>query len=221
MIIDIVTLFPEMFEGPFSESIIKRAQEKDLVKINIHNLRDWASDKHNTVDDRPYGGGPGMVIKVDVVDKALKEIKKQKRGTTQKIVLLEAAGEIFTQEKAASLSKVDHLILLAGHYEGFDERVREHLVDEVISIGKFVLTGGELPAMIITDAVVRLIPGVLGSEASLSEESYSKPNWLEYPQYTRPEEYNDWKVPEILLSGDHKSIAEWKKKMAAKVSKKD
>jgi len=231
MKIDILTLFPEMFEGPFNESIIKRAKEKGLVEIQIHNLRNWASDKHKTVDDRPYGGGAGMILKVDVIDKALTEIKSQnskvkKRNKKVKTILLSAKGSLLTQEKVYELSKLDHLILIAGHYEGVDERVVEHLVDEEISIGKYILTGGEIPAMVITDAVIRLIPGVIKPQ-SLEEESYS-PNAknkllntnIEYPQYTRPKEYRGWKVPEVLLSGNHKKIENWRKKEALKKTKK-
>src|SRR4030043_800434 len=178
MKIDILTLFPEMFNGPFNESIIKRAREKDLVEINIYNLRDWAMDKHKTVDDRPYGGGAGMILKVDVIDKALQKLKnlktekpKNKRSKKQKdklttshqplTILLSAKGETFSQKIAYKYSKLDHLILIAGHYEGVDERVSEHLVDEEISIGNYVLTGGEIPAMVIVDTVVRVIPGGL------------------------------------------------------------
>ena len=242
-----------MFEGPFSESIIKRAQEKDLVEINIHNLRNWATDKHKTVDDRPYGGGAGMVMRVDVIDRALKELRnegdilqkvrspqlaklrrddktglkslpassKSRKSTINhqlSTILLSAKGKLFDQKTAYEYSELDHLILVAGHYEGVDERIAKHLVDEEISIGNYVLTGGEIPAMVITDAVVRLIPGVLNPE-SLAEESHSPFTIhhspftnVEYPQYTRPENYKGWKVPEVLLSGNHKEIEKWRKK---------
>lgn len=203
--IDILTLFPEMFQGPFDESIIKRAKENKFVEINVHNLRDWATDKHNTVDDRPFGGGAGMVMKVDIIDAAVSALKKK----NTKVILLDAGGKTFTQKQASSLSKEKHLILIAGHYEGVDHRVHEHIADEVISIGKFVLTGGELPAMIVTDTIVRLLPGVIDSK-SLAEESHSKKNYVEYPQYTRPNEYKGWQVPEVLLSGDHKKIKKWR-----------
>jgi len=206
MKIDILTLFPEMFTGPFSESIIKRAQEKGLVEIKIHNLRDWAVDKYKSVDDKPYGGGAGMILRIDVVDAAITKLQTP----NSKIILLDATGETFNQQKAKELSKLEHLILIAGHYEGVDHRVHEHLVDEVISIGNYVLTGGELPAMVIADAVVRLIPGAI-EPASLKEESHSKKGYLEYPQYTRPEEYKSWKVPEVLLSGHHAEIKKWRK----------
>lgn len=209
MKIDILTLFPEMFAGPFSESILKRAAEKGLVEIKIHNLRDWSSDKHHTVDAPPYGGGPGMVMRVDVIDRAVSDLKKD--APEAKVILLDTKGEIFNQKKAEKLKSERHLILIAGHYEGIDHRVHEHIADEVISIGEYVLTGGELPAMIVVDSVVRLIPGVLGSEESLEEESYQEGGEIEYPQYTRPEEYKGWKVPEILLSGHHAKIEAWRK----------
>ena len=206
MKIDILTLFPEMFKGPFGESIIKRAQEKGFVEIKIHNLRDWAVDKYKSVDDKPYGGGAGMILRIDVIDAAITKLQTP----NSKIILLDAGGKTFTQQKAKELSKEKHLILIAGHYEGVDHRVHEHLVGEVISIGDYVLTGGELPAMVIADAVVRLIPGAI-EPASLKEESHSKKGYLEYPQYTRPEEYKSWKVPEVLLSGHHAEIKKWRK----------
>jgi tRNA (guanine37-N1)-methyltransferase len=212
MKIDILTIFPEMFEGVINNSMLKRAQEGEFVEIKIHNLRDWTSDKHNTVDDRPYGGGPGMIMKVDVIDKAVNELKSGKKNTN--VILLDAGGNKYTQQTAKRLSKSKNLILIAGHYEGVDHRVHEHIADEVISIGDYVLTGGEIPAMVIVDSVVRLIPGVLGTEESLSEESHSEPGFLEYPQYTRPEVYKKWKVPKILLTGNHAEIAKWKKQKA-------
>ena len=239
MKIDILTLFPEMFEGPFSESILRRAQDKLLVEIKTHNLRKWAIDKHNTVDDRPYGGGAGMIIRVDVVDAALQQLRTMnlEHGTNKgskfkvqgsHVVLLSPQGTKFNQSKAKELSKLDHIILIAGHYEGFDERIKEHLVDEEISIGDYVLTGGELPAMVVTDSIIRLIPGVLGDSESLTDETHSKQSTvnptslklrragnkfrtnIKYPVYTRPEEFNGWKVPEVLLSGNHKEIKEWR-----------
>lgn len=212
MRIDILTLFPEMFKGPFDESMILAAKKKGLVDIQIHDLRKWAIDARGSVDDRTYGGGKGMIIRVDVVDAALTEIKKK----NSKVALLDAGGEKFTQVKAREFSKLDNLILIAGHYEGVDHRIHEHLVDEIISIGDYVLTGGEIPAMIVTDAVTRLIPGVLDEKAT-QIESHSEKGILEYPQYTRPEEYNGWKVPEILLSGNHKEIEKWRKENSKKV----
>lgn len=205
MKIDIVTLFPEMFDGPFKESIIKRAGEKDLVKINIHNLRDYSTDKHKTVDDRPFGGGPGMVMKVDVIDKAISDLKT----SASKIILLSAKGDKYTQQKAVKFSESTHLILICGHYEGVDHRVFE-LVDEVVSIGDYVLTGGEIASMILVDSVVRLIPGVLGDDESNVDESHKKPGYIEHPHYTRPEEYKDMKVPGVLLSGNHAEIDKWR-----------
>lgn len=211
MRIDILTLFPEMF-APLKESIIQRAQDKGLVEIMIHNLRDWSTDKHKTVDSPPYGGGAGMVMRVDVIDRAVQELKKSRTQDRTKVILLDTKGKVYNQQKAKELAKEENLILIAGHYEGVDHRVHEHIVDEIISIGEFVLTGGELPVMMVVDSVVRLLPGVLGNEDSLAEESYETPGKVEYPQYTRPEEYNGWRVPEILLSGHHAKISEWRKK---------
>lgn len=195
-----------MFEGPFKESIIKRAQDKSLAEITIHDLRKWGLDDRRTVDDRPYGGGPGMIMKVDVLDSAIKELRA--KGSI--VILLDAGGTTFNQERARKLSKLEHIILVAGHYEGVDHRVHEHLVDEVISIGDYVLTGGEIPVMVLVDTIVRLIPGVVGKKESIIEESHSKPDYTEYPQYTRPDEYKGWKVPEVLLSGNHKEIKKWR-----------
>ena len=204
MKIDIVTLFPQMFESPFSESIIKRAIKNKLVEIKIHNLRDFATDKYGTVDDKPFGGGVGMLLKVEVMDKCLSQLSGHK-------ILMSARGKRFTQEKAEKLAKMENIVLICGHYEGVDQRIADHLVDEEISIGDFVTTGGELPAMTIVDSVVRLLPGVLGKDESSQEESFSKilDRKKEYPQYTRPAEYKGWKVPEVLVSGDFKKIKEW------------
>lgn len=219
MRIDILTLFPGMFKGPFEQSIIKRAQQKGLVEINIHNLRKWAGDKHGTVDDRPYGGGVGMVIRVDVVAQALKNLETEKpRNKRTRIVLLDPAGIPFNQLKAQELSKLDHLILIAGHYEGVDERVKKHLVDEEISIGDYILTGGELPVIVIIDATIRLISGVLEKPEATQKESFQE-NLLEAPQYTRPENFKGWKVPEILLSGNHREIEKWRKEKALEKTK--
>lgn len=213
--IDILTLFPEMFKGPFDESIIKRAQKKGLVEIKIHNLRKWAKDKHKTVDDRPFGGGVGMVLMVEPIDKALKELRK--KGS--RVILLTPQGKVFHQKKAKKLAGEKHLIFICGHYEGVDERIREHLVDEEISIGDYVLTGGELPAMVVVDTIVRLVPKVLKKEEAIKNESFASKT-LEYPQYTRPASYQGWKVPAVLLSGNHKKIEEWRKKKALKKTKK-
>lgn len=230
MKIDILTLFPEMFKGPFDESIVKRAQEKSLVEIKIHNLRKWAKDKHKTVDNRPFGGGVGMIMRVDVIDRAISNLKSQISNFKKtRTILLDPAGKPFNQKKAFELSKLDHLIFICGHYEGVDERIREHLVDEEISIGDYVLTGGELPAMVVIDTIVRLIPGVLEKQEATKNESFSDYDdmihrsqgiLLEFPQYTRPANFKGWQVPEILLSGNHKKIAAWRKKKSLEKTKK-
>jgi tRNA (guanine37-N1)-methyltransferase len=215
MKIDIITLFPDMFKGPFDASIIKRAESKNLVEINVHDLRKWGDTERKNVDDRPYGGGVGMLLRVDIIDRALTELKSQKvkvknAGKKSKAILLDATGARYTQEKAQEFSKLERIILIAGHYEGVDHRVHEHLVDEVISIGDFVLTGGELPAMVLVDSVIRLVPGVLGKDESSAIESHMKQGYLEYPQYTRPEVYKKWRVPKVLLSGHHSEIEKWR-----------
>jgi tRNA (guanine37-N1)-methyltransferase len=207
--IDILTLFPEMFEGPFKYSIVKRAQEKGLVKINIINIRDFADNKYKTVDDRPYGGGAGMLMRVDIIDRALQNTKSETLNS--KVILTDASGSLYTQKKAVEWSKLEHLIFIAGHYEGVDARVKEHLVDESVSIGPYVLSGGELPIAVMIDSVVRLIPGVLGNNESLTEESHNEEGTSEYPQYTRPPEYKGWQVPGVLLSSDPKKIKAFQK----------
>jgi len=207
MKIDILTIFPEMFEKVFGTSIIGRATGTGIVDIKIHNLRDWSDDNYKSVDDRPFGGGAGMVMRVDVVDRALADLRKK----NSKVILLDTKGKMYDQKAAESLKKEEHLILIAPHFEGIDQRVHEHLVDEVYSIGPYVLSGGELPVMVIVDSIVRLLPGALGNPESLAEESYSEEFATEYPQYTRPAEYKGWKVPEILLSGNHQKIAEWRR----------
>jgi len=206
MKIDILTLFPDMFKGPFDASIIKRAESKDLIKVEVHDLRKWGIGTRRNVDDKPYGGGVGMILQVDVIDNALKEL----RTKDSHVILLDATGERFKQQKAVDLGKFNHLILICGHYEGVDHRVHEHLVDEAISIGDYVLTGGEIPAMVVVDSVIRLLPGVLGKDESSLDESHKEPGYLEYPQYTRPEDYKGWKVPKVLLSGNHKEIEDWR-----------
>lgn len=204
---DIFTLFPEMFQGPFSESILKRAQERDLLKIVLHNVRDATTDKHHVVDDYPYGGGAGMVMKPDPIFAAIEAVHQ---GGT--IIYLTPQGRLFNQQIARALSQESRITLLCGHYEGIDERVIEHLVTDEISIGDYVLTGGELAAMVVVDAVSRLVPGVL-AEGSTAEESHSHA-MLEYPQYTRPPEFRGWRVPDILLSGHHENVARWRRKEA-------
>lgn len=208
MKIDILTIFPEMFEKVFSTSIIGRATGTGVVEINVRNLRDWSNDNYKSVDARPFGGGAGMVMRVDVVDRALADLKTP----NSKVILLDTKGEMYNQKAAETLKSEEHLILIAPHFEGIDHRVHDNLVDEVFSIGPYVLSGGELPVMVMVDSIVRLLPGALGNPKSLEEESYSEEFETEYPQYTRPAEYKGWKVPEVLLSGDHKKIAEWKKK---------
>lgn len=204
MKIKIVTLFPKMFESPFAESIIKRAITNNIVEIEIINLRDYAVDKYRTVDDKPFGGDVGMLLKVDVMDRCLQNLSGHK-------VLMSARGKRFTQEKAEELAKKNELVFVCGHYEGVDQRIADYLVDEEISIGDFVTTGGELPAMTIIDSIIRLLPNVLGKDESSKVESFSKElnRKIEYPQYTRPAEYKGWKVPEVLMSGDPKKIKEW------------
>ena len=206
---DILTLFPEVFDGVFSKSIIARAIKNKKIKINFHNLKKWAWNNYGAVDDRPFGGGAGMLIRVDVIDRAIKEVRKGKQKA--RIILLSARGKRFTQADAKRLSKENNIMLICGHYEGFDQRVSK-LVDEEISIGDYVLTGGEIPAMVIVDTVSRLLPGVLGKDESSVEESFSKKGKIEYPQYTRPAEYNGEKVPLVLLSGDPKKIKEWQER---------
>lgn len=207
MKIDVLTLFPDMFKGPFDASIVKRAQSKSLIEIEVHDLRKWGEGARRNVDDRPYGGGVGMIIRVDILDAAISKLKTKK----SKVILLDATGTRYTQQKAVELSKQQHLILIAGHYEGVDHRVHEHLVDEVISIGDYVLTGGEIPAMVLVDSVIRLLPGVLGKDESSADESHKEQGYLEYPQYTRPEDYRGWQVPKVLLGGNHKEIGNWRK----------
>ena len=222
MKIDILTLFPEMFKGPFDESIVKRAQNKNLVEIKIHNLRNWTKDKRKTVDDRPFGGGAGMILMIEPIYQALKDLRQK----NSYVILLTPQGKVFSQRMAQKLAEKKHLIFICGHYEGIDERIREHLVDEEISIGDYVLTGGELPAMVVTDTIVRLIPGVLEKSEATKNESFNvicdtrdAKRLLEYSQYTRPANFKGWKVPEILLSGDHQKIREWRKKQALKRTK--
>lgn len=212
MNIHILTLFPEMFEGILQSSILKKAQEKNAVTINTINFRDFATNKHKTVDDYPYGGGNGMVLKPEPIFYAVESIPNYEKA---RIIMMTPQGIPYTQKKAEELKKEEHLIFLCGHYEGFDERIREHLVTDELSIGDYVLTGGELAAMVVVDSVVRLLPGVLGNQESAETDSFSS-GLLEYPQYTRPEEFRTWKVPEVLLSGHHQKIEEWRKKESIK-----
>ncbi|MEX0877872.1 MAG: tRNA (guanosine(37)-N1)-methyltransferase TrmD [Candidatus Spechtbacterales bacterium] len=212
---DIITIFPEMFDGYFESSMLKKAQENKKVEIYVHNLRDYAKDKHKTTDDAAYGGISGMVMKVEPIYKAVQDIKKKSRKRKKKVILLSAKGEVLTQKKVEKLGNLNHIILIAGHYKGVDERVAKYVADEELSIGEFVLTGGELPAMVVVDAVSRMVPGVLGDEASKEGESYSQGVKHEHPVYTRPSVFSpkkgtEWKVPEVLLEGNHKKIEEWR-----------
>jgi len=234
-----------MFKGPFEESIIKRAQAKKLVKIQIHNLRKWTKDKHQTVDDRPFGGGAGMILKIEPIYQALQALKnppsipKGAGLAKTKTLLLTPQGKTFNQKMAQKLSKEKHLILICGHYEGVDERVRQHLIDQEISIGDYILTGGELPAMVVSETIIRLLPGVLEKPEAIKKESFCqydqiikktkeanrrknqlKIRCLEYPQYTRPADFKGWKVPKILLSGDHQKIKDWQAQKALERTKK-
>lgn len=217
MEIHILTAFPNMFTSPFSESIIKRAQIKNIVTIKTHDLRKWSKDNHKTIDGKPYGGGAGMVMLLEPIYRAVKEIKGTLKNKKVQTILTSAKGDVFSQKHARTYSNYEALIIICGHYEGIDERVKEYIADDEVSIGKFVLTGGELPAMVITDAVVRLIHGVLGNHHSLTEESFKEDNYTESPQYTRPAVFIDdngqeLKVPEVLLSGHHKEIEEFRQK---------
>jgi tRNA (guanine37-N1)-methyltransferase len=209
MKIDVLTLFPAMFAGPLDESIIMRARRASLLDLKIHNLRDYAHDRHKTVDDRPFGGGPGMLLKPEPLFEAVEALARE----NTRVVLLSPAGRTFNQAIARELAQVDDLLLISGHYEGFDERVREHLADDELSIGDYVLTNGALPVMVIIDAVTRLLPGALGDDESAHEESFSH-GLLEYPQYTRPAEFRGMSVPEVLLSGNHAQIAKWRDEQA-------
>lgn len=222
MKISIVTLFPEMFAGPFDHSIIKRAQEKGLVEITYINIRDFGEGKHKMVDDTPYGGGVGMVMKVDVIHRAIQKAKGKEQREKSKVVLMSASGKTFTQQTAQDYTTLDHLILICGHYEGIDDRIK-YFIDEEISIGDFIMTGGEIPAMAIADAVTRLIPNVL-PEGATENESFSLTDdagkLLEYPHYTKPQEYEGYAVPEVLLQGNHKKIDHWKREQAKEKTKK-
>lgn len=237
---DILTIFPDMFKSYFSHSLMARAQKKKLINIVAHDLRDFTTDKHKTVDDRPYGGGVGMVMKVDVVDRALRDLNSKFKIQKAKVILVTPQGKVFNQKLAKKLAKYDRLIFISGRYEGYDERIRK-MVDEEISIGDYVLTGGELPVMVIIDTVARLQPGVVGKEQSLEEESFTphlldgeraksrdtrkksagfSSLFLEYPHYTRPEEFRGRKVPKVLLSGNHAKIKEWRREQSIKRTKK-
>jgi tRNA (guanine37-N1)-methyltransferase len=216
MKIDVLTLFPAMFAGPLDESIIQRARKKGLLDLKIHDLRAWTHDRHKTVDDRPFGGGPGMLLKAEPIFEAVENLRR----ADTKVILLSPGGRKFSQEIARELSQKKDLLLVTGHYEGFDERVREKLADDELSIGDYVLTNGALPAMVVIDAVTRLLPGVLGDDESSHDESFSA-GLLEYPQYTRPAEFRGMKVPDVLVSGNHAEIEKWRREQAKLRTEKD
>jgi len=213
MVFDIITIFPKIFDSFLKESFIKKAQEKKIIKINVINLRDFAVDKHKTVDDKPFGGGRGMVLKIEPIYRAVQSLKSKIKNKKSKIILFTPRGGKFNQKIAYQFSKLDRIILISGRYEGVDERVAKYIVDEEISIGDYVLMGGDLPALIVIETIARLIPGVIGKSELLKERITKEKGFIEYPQYTRPEIFNSlWKVPKVLLSGNHKKIEEWRKK---------
>ncbi len=209
MRIDVLTLFPAMFAGPLDESIIRRARDAGILDLRIHNLRDWTHDRHKTVDDRPFGGGPGMVLKPEPIFEAVEALRRD-HPVPPRVILTSPSGRVFNQTLAEELSKEPSILLVCGSYEGFDERLREHLADDELSIGDYVLTNGALPAMVIVDTVARLLPGALGHDQSSVEESFSE-GLIEYPHWTRPAEFRGWRVPEILMSGNHAEIARWRR----------
>lgn len=218
----IITIFPEIFNSYLKESLMARALKKKLIKVNVHNLRKWTQDRHKTVDDRPFGGGLGMVLKIEPIYRAVKELSSKKKELSsfrQKVVLFTPRGKQFNQKTAYRLSKLDRLILICGRYEGVDERVAKHVADLELSVGPFDLMGGELPAMITMETIARLIPGVLGKEQLLKERITKEKGFLEYPQYTRPEDFKGWRVPKTLLSGHHQKIAEWRVKRGKTIGK--
>ncbi|MCK9415143.1 MAG: tRNA (guanosine(37)-N1)-methyltransferase TrmD [Candidatus Dojkabacteria bacterium] len=212
---DIITIFPNVIQEYISTGILRIAQEKALVEINIHDLRKWTEDKHKTVDDTPYGGGPGMVMKIEPIHKAIEELKTERSV----VCITTPKGEKLTQSKVRELSenKNAHYIIICGRYEGVDQRVHDNLVDFEFSIGDYILSGGELAGLVLVDSITRLIPGVLGNSESLESESFTEKDKLDFPQYTKPEKFNNWQVPEVLLSGNHKDIKEWRKKHSTKL----
>jgi len=214
MRIDVLTLFPAMFAGPLDESIIRRARDSGILDLRIHNLRDWTHDRHKTVDDRPFGGGPGMVLKPEPIFEAVEALRRE-TPTPPKVILTAPSGRVFNQGIARELAQESSILLICGSYEGFDERIREHLADDALSIGDYVLTNGALPAMVIIDSVTRLLPGALGDDQSSVEESFSQ-GLVEYPHWTRPAEFRGWKVPDILMSGNHAEIAKWRRSESLK-----
>jgi len=222
VIFDVITIFPEFFHGPFNFGVIRRGREKGLVEIRVHDLRDFTSDRHRTVDDRPFGGGEGMVFKPEPIFKAVEAVRQTEQA---EVVVLSAAGKRFNQAEALRLSKASQIVVICGRYEGIDERVIEHLATAEISVGDFILSGGEIAAVVVVDAVTRYVPGVLGKEESILRESFSDPaaetQLVEHPHYTRPAEFRGWQVPEVLISGDHKAVREWRLQAALKKTEKN
>jgi len=222
VICDVITIFPEFFNGPFDFGVIRRGREKGLVEIRVHDLRDFTSDRHHTVDDRPFGGGEGMVFKPEPIFKAVETVRKTDEA---EVVVLSAAGRQFTQAEALRLSRAGQIMVICGRYEGVDERVVEHLATAEISIGDFIVSGGEIAAAVVVDAVTRYVPGVVGKEESILRDSFSDPaaerQLVEHPHYTRPAEFRGWKVPEVLISGDHEAVREWRRQAALKKTEKN
>jgi len=222
VIFDVITIFPEFFSGPFNFGVVRRGRENGLIEIRVHDLRDFTSDRHRTVDDRPFGGGEGMVFKPEPIFKAVETVRK---GENSEVVVLSAAGRRFNQAEALRLSKAEQIILVCGRYEGVDERVVEHLATAEISVGDFIVSGGEIPAIVVVDAVTRYIPGVVGKEESILRDSFSDPaaeiQLVEHPHYTRPAEFRGWKVPEVLVSGDHEAVREWRQVAAMKKTERN
>ena len=222
MIFDVITIFPEFFHGPFNFGVIRRGREEGLVEIRVHDLRDFTSDRHRTVDDRPFGGGEGMVFKPEPIFKAVEAVRQTEQA---EVVVLSAAGKRFTQAEALRLSKASQIVVICGRYEGIDERVIEHLATAEISVGDFILSGGEIAAVVVVDAVTRYVPGVVGKEESILRESFSDPaaetQLVEHPHYTRPVEFRGWQVPEVLISGDHKAVREWRRQAALKKTERN
>src|SRR5215475_8154714 len=215
VLFDVITIFPEFFTGPFDFGVIRRGREKGLIEVRVHDLRDFTSDRHRTVDDRPFGGGEGMVFKPEPIFKAVEAVRKSEQA---EVVVLSAAGRKFNQAEALRLSKAEQVILVCGRYEGIDERVIEHLATVEISVGDFILSGGEIAAVVVVDAVTRYVPGVVGKEESILRDSFSDPaadrQLVEHPHYTRPAEFRGWMVPEVLISGDHEAVREWRQRAA-------
>jgi tRNA (guanine37-N1)-methyltransferase len=219
MKIDVVTIFPKMVTAPLAEGIVARAVARGLIDIRVHDLRDFTTDRHRVVDDVPFGGGPGMVLKPEPLFRAVDHIREE-RGNVETVILTSPDGQQLTHAVAERLSKLDHLVILCGRYEGVDERVREHLATETISIGDYVVSGGELPALVIVDAVARLVPGVVGDEASVAADSFARGGLLDFPQYTRPAEFRGYTVPPVLLSGHHAEIERWRREQALERTRK-